>query len=137
MPERLQREWTSPIYQFFDPVQDIRIVDGRHVHKFKCSAHGCKARIRHYLDTKDSRSTGNMHRHVKSCWGNDVAQAADDAKDVQHMHKHVIEGILRNGSITEAFESKGKGKVTYSHRQHTHAETRYAVHRILLDDSIH
>ena len=104
MPEQLQRKWTSPIYQFFDPVPDIRIVDGQRVHEFKCSAHGCKARIRRYLDTKDSRSTGNMRRHAKSCWGNDVAQAADDAKDAQHVRKHVVKGILRNGLITEAFE---------------------------------
>ena len=107
MPERLQREWTSPIYQFFDPVPDIRIVDGRRVHEFKCSAHGCKARIRCYLDTKDSRSTGNKRRHVKSCWGNDVAQAANDAKDVQHVRKHVIKGILQNGDDGEAVNNEG------------------------------
>ena len=107
MPKQLQREWTSPIYQFFDPVQDIRIIDGQRVHKFKCSAHGCKARIRHYLDTKDSRSTGNKRRHVKSCWGNDVAQAANDAKDVQHVRKHVIKGILQNGDDGEAVNNEG------------------------------
>ena len=32
--------------------------------------------------------------------------------------------IKNTGSITAAFERKGKGKVTYSHRQHMKTETK-------------
>jgi hypothetical protein len=32
--------------------------------------------------------------------------------------------IKNTGSITAAFKRKGKGKVTYSHRQHTKMETK-------------
>ena len=32
--------------------------------------------------------------------------------------------LKKDGSITEAFERTGKGKVTYSHRQHTTTQTR-------------
>jgi hypothetical protein len=39
----------------------------------------------------------------------------------------VREGMAKlvDGSITAHFERKGKGKVTYSHRPHTKAETRF------------
>ena len=43
----------------------------------------------------------------------------------------VREGItqLVDGSITAHFERKGKEKITYSHRPHTKAETRYVITR--------
>jgi hypothetical protein len=31
---------------------------------------------------------------------------------------------LKDGSVTTAFEHIGKGKITYSHRQHEYPETR-------------
>ena len=49
---------------------------------------------------------------------------ADDAKDVNDVRTKIVNGILHNGSITEAFERKGKGKPTHSTRPHTPAETR-------------
>lgn len=52
--------------------------------------------------------TRNMHRHVKTCSGNEAAKAADDAKSVKQVHKYIIEGILYNGSITTTFEQKGQ-----------------------------
>ncbi|KAG2088739.1 uncharacterized protein F5147DRAFT_587475 [Suillus discolor] len=122
--ERLMKEWTSPVYAFFDPTPRIIENDGCWAHEFKCSARGCKTTIRRYLDKKDARSTGNMRKHVKSCWGDVVLQAADDAKDASEVHTKIIPGILRNRSITASFERKGKGKVTYSNRQHTRAETK-------------
>ena len=51
-------------------------------------------------------------------------EAADNAKDVSKAHEKVVKSILQDGSITAAFERTGKGKVTYSHRQHTKAETK-------------
>jgi hypothetical protein len=36
-------------------------------------------------------------------------------------------GILRDGSLTAAFECHGKGKVMYLHHQHTKTEARYVM----------
>ncbi|KAI6004779.1 hypothetical protein EDD15DRAFT_2155499 [Pisolithus albus] len=122
--EQLQKEWVSPVYAFFGSMPVIKEIDGRQVHEFKCSARGCKVKIRRYLDTKDARSTSNMQKHVKSCWGGDVLSAADNAKDANEVQTKIVGSILRNGSITAIFERKGKGKVTYSHQQHTQSEMR-------------
>ena len=54
-------------------------------------------------------------------------KAADEAKNVTVAQEAVVGGILANGSITAAFERKGKGKVTYSHRQHTKTEAKYVT----------
>jgi len=122
--ERLQKEWISPVYAFFDPILIICKIDGRCVHEFKCQAHACKAKIHRYLDTKDAQSTGNMRKHVKSCWGDDILSEADAAKDANEVRTKIIGSILWIGSITVAFKRKGKGKITYSHQQHTRAEAR-------------
>jgi hypothetical protein len=118
------KEWVSPVYAFFEPTPHVIERDGRRAHEFKCAARGCKATVRRYLDKKDARSTGNMRKHVKSCWGDGVMSAADDAKDANEVRTKIVAGILRDGSITTSFERKGKGKVMYSHRQHTRAETK-------------
>ncbi|KAF8121861.1 hypothetical protein EV363DRAFT_1146113, partial [Boletus edulis] len=115
----LQKEWTSPVYAFFDPIPAIREINGRRVHEFTCSARGCKVKVRRYLDTLDARSTSNMRKHVKGCWGTDALEAADSAKDMDEARTKIAGSILRDGSITAAFERKGKGKISYSHRQHT------------------
>ena len=47
--------------------------------------------------------------------------AAGTAKDAR---ESVVKEIKGSGSITAAFERKGKGKVTFSHRQHTKTETK-------------
>jgi hypothetical protein len=113
------REWVSPVYAFFDPTPNIVEIKGRRAHEFKCQAKGCKAKVRRFLDKGDARSTGNMRKHVQACWGEDVLQAADQAKDANEVRKNIVGSFLRNGSITASFERKGKGKVTYSHWQHT------------------
>jgi hypothetical protein len=66
-----------------------------------------------------------MWKHVRSCWGNEVLKAAGQAKNANEAREKIVGSFLRNGSITTSFERNGKGKVTYSHRQHTRAETRY------------
>jgi hypothetical protein len=73
---------------------------------------------------KDAKSTGNMQKHVETCWGDEVLDAADEVKDVGEVHTKIVKSIQRNRSIMAAFERKGKGKVTYSHHAHTKAETR-------------
>jgi len=122
--ERLQKEWISPVYAFFDPIPIIREIDGHRVHEFKCQACACKAKIHRYLDTKDAQSTGNMQKHVKSCWSDDILGEANAAKDANEVRMKIVGSILWTGSITVAFERKGKGKITYSHQQHTRAEAR-------------
>ncbi|KAF9218605.1 hypothetical protein BS17DRAFT_798524 [Gyrodon lividus] len=100
----LQKDWTSPVYAFFNPIPTIHEIDGRCVHEFACSARGCKVKVHWYLNTKDARSTGNMRKHIKLCWGTKVLDAADNAKDASKW----------TGSIVAAFEWKGKGKITYN-----------------------
>lgn len=119
------KDWNSPVYAFFDPVPKFVTIDGRRAHEFKCRAKSCKATVRRYLDKGDAHSTGNMRKHVRSCWGGDIMRAADDAKNADEVRHKIVRSVLRDGSITAAFERKGKGKVTYSHRQHTSTETRY------------
>ena len=79
------------------------------------------------LIKKDARSTGNMRKHAKVCWGDEVLKAADDAKNAEEVRTKIVASVLRNGSITASFERKGKGRVTYSHRQHTKSETRWVI----------
>jgi hypothetical protein len=125
--ERLMKEWNSQVYAFFHTIPKISEQNGRRAHEFRCQAKGCKATVRHYLDKGDARSTENLRKHVRSCWGEDILKAADEVKDVDEVRKNIVGSVLRNGSITASFERKGKGKITYSHRQHTRAETMYGT----------
>ncbi|KAG0706542.1 hypothetical protein DFH29DRAFT_798253, partial [Suillus ampliporus] len=122
--ERLKRGWTSPVYAFFEPTPSIEYTAGRRSHVFKCLAKGCKQHVQCFLDKGDAKSTSNMTKHIKSCWGESVYLAAQDAKTTATAHTTVVQGVLQTGSITSSFERKGKGKVTYSHRQHTKTETK-------------
>ncbi|KAG1771399.1 hypothetical protein EV702DRAFT_977414, partial [Suillus placidus] len=122
--EHLQKGWTSPIYAFFEPVPAVEYTGGRRAHIFKCMGKGCKQRDRRYLDKGDAKSTSNMTKHVKSCWGKPAYQAAQDARTANSARTTVVQGILTTNSITASFKRKGKGKVTYSHRQHTKTETK-------------
>jgi stalled ribosome alternative rescue factor ArfA len=88
---------------------------------------GCKQRVRRYLDKGDAKSTSNMAKHVKSCWGPEAYEAAQDAKSAAAAREGVIRNLLRSGTITSSFERKSKGKVSYSHRQHTKTETKYVL----------
>jgi hypothetical protein len=66
---------------------------------------------------------------VKTCWGAEVVEAADRTKDVTEARNSVVNPLLKDGSITGIFERVGKGKVTYSHRQHTKTETKAEIVR--------
>ena len=65
-----------------------------------------------------------MQKHVKTCFRKEVLDTANVAKDALEVQTKIVHTFLRNGSITKAFEQKKKGVETYSHRQHTSAETR-------------
>jgi len=92
-------------------------------------AKGCKQRVCRYLDKGDAKSTSNMAKHAKNCWGEAAYQAAQGSGTADSARKTVVESILQTGSITSEFERKGKGKVTYSHRQHTKTEARVEIVR--------
>jgi hypothetical protein len=125
--EKLLKEWTAPVYVFFAPRPSIEYVDGRRCHTFQCAAKPCKMReriVRRFLDKGDAKSTGNLRKHARKCWGEDVVASADNAQsadDVRHVGQG---GKLAPGLITAAFARAGKGKVSYSHIQHTRTEAR-------------
>ena len=76
----------------------------------------------------DQKSTGNMHKHVRRCWGDALVDKANAAKSkdvsVDDIRAGLASAKLKDGSIMALFEWIGKGKPTYSARQHTYAETR-------------
>ena len=78
--------------------------------------------VRRYLDTTDAKSTGNLRKHARLCWGVDRVAAADETRNIGAAFDALKKS--KDGSITEAFDRVGKGKVTYSHRQHTTTQTR-------------
>ena len=100
------------------------------MHDFTCNAKHCKGKGKYpqqvcrYLDTRDNKSTGSLHCHAKLCWGDEIVAKADETKDVGIAHAGLKGAKLKDGSITAVFKRTGKGKVTYSHRPHTNAETR-------------
>jgi hypothetical protein len=65
-----------------------------------------------------------MWKHAKICWGDETLAAADETKDLRAARAILTNSKLKDGSITVEFAWIGKGKVTYSHRQHTTAEAR-------------
>jgi hypothetical protein len=76
-----------------------------------------------YLNMADATSTSNLRQHTKICWGQETVAAAGSANNVSEARAVLGNTILKDGSITAAFERVGKGKVTFSHRQHTKAES--------------
>jgi hypothetical protein len=129
----MARDWTSPIYGFFEARPAIEVVDGRRCHEFKCAAPHCKGKgvkpriVRRYLDKTDKGSTSNMHKHAKNCWGGEiVSKALETKKDltISEVRKSLSEAKLQDGTITAMFERKGKESVTFSTKQHTYLETR-------------
>jgi hypothetical protein len=129
----MAKDWTSPIYGFFQPRPTIEVVEGRRCHEFKCAAPLCKGKgqrariVRRYLDKADRNSTSNMHKHAKTCWGEEIVSKALETKGdltIDDVRKSLANAKLHDGSITAAFERKGKGVVTFSTRQHTYMETR-------------
>ncbi|KAI5993376.1 hypothetical protein EDC04DRAFT_2586568 [Pisolithus marmoratus] len=102
---------------FYSPVHIIEHISGRYCHIFKCLTKSCKYHVWHFLDTGDRASTSNMQKHVKLCWGEDVLKAVNKAAGLD-IAQDVIKNYTVNGSITMAFEQKGKGKLTSSANLH-------------------
>ena len=64
----------------------------------------------HYLDTKDAVLTSNLQKHAKACWGEAVVKTVDTALDAEEVCKKIVPNVLKDGSITAAFERKSWGK---------------------------
>ncbi len=103
-------------------------INGRVVHEFKCAATHCKHSsgriVRRYLDKSDKKSTSNLRRHARNCWGDEIVKNADACGSVNLARDALKNVTLKDGSLTAVFERTGKGKISYSHRQHTRIETR-------------
>jgi len=80
--------------------------------------------VRRYLDKGDAKSTSGLRRHAIKCWGAEMVKSADGTKDLEAACTILLKSKLRDGTIMAEFEGIGKGKVTYSHRQHTSNEAR-------------
>ena len=80
------------------------------------------------MDKHDAKSTSGLCRHAIKCWGAETVKSADDTKDLEAAHTILLKSKLRDGTIMAEFERIGKGKVTYSHRQHTSTEARYGTY---------
>ena len=120
--ECLKNEWNAPIYAFFEPIPNIGYENGRQFHEFTCTAKACQKKVHCYLDKKDARLTSNLQKHAKSCWGMKAVKDGDHTKEVAEAHDSVL--MMKDGSITEIFKRVTKGKVSYSHQQHTKTETK-------------
>ena len=102
----------------------IEYVGGRWCHTFHCAGRSCKQKIHPFLDKGDAGSTSNLRKHAISCLGEPSVKAVMDCANMKNACQSVDE-IKHTRSITAAFERKGKGKITYSHRQHSKTETKY------------
>src|SRR5271156_6555805 len=104
------RDWNAPIYAFFKPRPLIEYVNHRRVHIFECLVKSCKGkghdqrRVNRFLDTKDAKSTSNLRKHPKLCWGVETIEAADETKDVDLAKEILVKhGGLKDGSLTAVF----------------------------------
>jgi hypothetical protein len=107
-------------------------MDGRCCYAFECIAKSCKHKTRvvqRYLDKGDAKSTGNLRKHVKKCWGNEVVATADKAKMTRNVRDATAKGFLDPQLITSAFKRSGKGKVSYFYRQFTKTKSKAEIVR--------
>ncbi|KAF9545740.1 hypothetical protein CPC08DRAFT_730045 [Agrocybe pediades] len=127
--ERLSGEWTSNDYGFFSTMVKVVHIDGQHAHEFLCLAKHCKGHgvnawiVCRFLDNGDAKSTSNLKCHTIRCWGERLVEQVMKAADVDSIHEGLKDAKLVDGSITAVFKRTGKGKVTYSHKQHTASQT--------------
>ena len=104
---------------------------------FECRATYCKAKgkngqyVRQNLNTHDAMSTRNLRNHAKICWGEETVESALKANNVHTARAMLAEAVVKDGSITAAFEQEGKGRITYSHQPYTKAETQCVILNIL------
>jgi len=128
-PDRLQKQWDSPIYVFFKSLPLVEYIKDRKAHAFICAATQCRGQtrsVRRFLDKSDAKSTSNMHRHAKVCWGVEAIEAADGTQDKKAALRALENLETNNGSIVAAFQQVGERKPIYNLSQHTKTKARYA-----------
>ena len=82
----MAKDWTSPIYGFFQARPTIEVIENRPCHEFHCAAPLCKGKgtrpriVRRYLNKNDRNLTSNMHKHAKNCWGEEIISKALEGK---------------------------------------------------------
>ena len=110
--EHLQKDWTALVYAFYQAIPDIGYEDRHRFHSFQCAACGSTKVVRWFLDKGDKKSTGNLLKHARTCWGVETVEKARSmtADEVREGTTQLVDG-----SITAHFERKGKDKITYSH----------------------
>ncbi len=127
----MTEKWSSLMYAFYGPILKIEYKDGCKCHVFCCMAQSnmtqCGHCITHYLDTKDAQSMSNLRKHAWKCWGEDIIKEADELGNVGAAWSllKTPEVDKWNGLITAHFKQQGKGRVMYSHCQHTKVKLRY------------
>lgn len=121
VPERMRKKWNSIMYAFYEEAE-IKYKGDQRQHFFKCLKRRCLVHVNQFLDTKDTSSTSNLHRHVLDCWGPEVLKAVKEVGVRDEVCEKIVKLLLTLGTITAHFECK-KGKITYSHWPHTHVET--------------
>lgn len=129
MAASMMKKWNSPIYAFFHLPPEVKREGDRTKHVFKCAARTCVSSggpfVTRYLDTKDARSTGNLRRHAKTCWGVEAITMASQARDKDEARKKVVKKIMISGNLPSMLEFETKGKKTYSHMPLTRLQTRW------------
>jgi hypothetical protein len=55
----------------------------------------------------DATSTSNLRWHAKICWGQETVEAAGSTNNISEAHAVLAKSILKDGSITAAFERVG------------------------------
>jgi hypothetical protein len=125
--EGLSLTWNAPIYAFYEPEVKVEwvLVKGqkRKCHTFKCALTRCwNARIRRFLDKGDIKSTGNLRKHAKVCWGEDTINNANMLANIEAA-RALMDGVTQS-VLTAAFARVVTSKVTYSTRQHTKSQVR-------------
>ena len=122
--ERLQANWHSAIYGFFQENVSVGYDEGCKYHFFKCASRNCKGKgqkgVRHYQDSKDRAATSKLKSHAVKCFGQDAVDAAFEKTQSRC-----------DGSIFTAFACQGQQPVKISHRAHTTEETRWVLDFIL------
>jgi hypothetical protein len=108
----LKKDWNTPIYAFFKPSPEIEYINGCRIHVFEYIAKQCRGKgksrrcINRYLDTGDRKSTGNLRKHAKLCFGEEAVAVADMGKDINATHAALLKNpdLLRTGLLTANFE---------------------------------
>ena len=66
--------------------------------------------MQRFLDTADKGSTGNMWKHTKHCWGEEIVKKADEMKDeltLENIQENLAEAKKgQDGSIVAFFWSQ-------------------------------